>query len=172
MSYTVNATAPIADPTADVLALLAQNKIYIDGIADELVAAGSFVTLDDGSVVWCSSIIHDLPETPQIDFLTLAFQVDGAAARRKANNQVVGIATWRVVFSEHLDAWTVPTIRRACLMIALGESQPQVPIPTPAVDGPTEQDVFVLPDMDKSNGSVRTAIAAADQIAAPLTNVL
>jgi hypothetical protein len=172
MSYTINTDATVSDLAGDVAALLAQNKVFIDGIGDELIAAGTLVTLDDNSIVWCSCIIRDLPETPQIDFITIAFQVSNGAARRKTNGQVVGIATWRSVFAEHLDTWTVPTIRRACLMIALGEPQPQVPIPVPVEGGPTEQDLFPLPDMDKANGSIRSAIAAADQIAAPLTNVL
>lgn len=171
MSYTKLDTSP--DVGEGLAALLAQNGIEIPGLADALTAAGSAVTLDTGQIVWCSCVVHDKPETVQIDLLTVALQLVDGAARQKANGQIAGIATWRGVMQEHLDAWTVSTVRKACLMIALGEQQPQVPIPNPdPAPAPQTQDVFLLQPMEASNGSVRTAIAVADQLAAPLADVL
>lgn len=171
MSYTKLDTSP--DAAAGLTGLLAQNGIDIPGIADELIAAGSAVSLDTGQTVWCSCVIHDKPETVQIDLLTVAIEFVNGGARQKANGQIAGIATWRGVMQEHLDAWTVSTVRKACLMIALGEAQPQVPIPSPdPAPAPQTQDVFPLQTMEASNGSIRTAIAVADQLAAPLADVL
>jgi hypothetical protein len=172
MSYTKIAppSAPLGASHMD--ALLAQFAVEVDGIGDELLAAGAYVTLDSGQTVWCSCIVHDRPETPQIDFLVVAVEIDADGPRVKQNGQMVALATWRGVMPEHLDAWGVDTVRKACLMIALGEPQPQVPIPLPAEGGPTEQDVFVLPAFDSANGSIRAHISSADQLAAPLADVL
>jgi hypothetical protein len=171
MSYTKLDTTP--DVATDLAALLAQNGIDATGLADELLAAGSAVQLDAGQTVWCSCVVHDKPETVQIDLVTAAMQLVDGVARRKSNGQVVGTAKWGAVMQEHLDAWTVSTVRKACLMLALGEPQPQVPIPNPdPPPAPQAQDVFPMPAMDASNGSVRTAIAVADQLNAPLADVL
>jgi hypothetical protein len=171
MSYTKLDTTP--DVTAGVAALLSQNGISIPGIADELIAAGAAVTLDTGQTVWCSCVVHDKPETVQIDLLAVALQIDNGVVRQKANGQIAGVATWRGVMQEHLDAWTVSTVRKACLMVALGEQQPQVPIPNPdPAPAPQMQDVFPIPAMDAANASIRTTIAVADQLAAPLADVL
>lgn len=170
MTYQVVATT-LADPRAAVSAVLDQNGVDAD-IADDLTAAGATVLLANGRSVWCSCIVHDRPETPSIDFIVVAFEVADGALRVKPNGQNVSVCTWRAVLPELLDAWTVPVIRKACLMIALGEPQPQVPIPVPAEGGPTAQDVFVLPDADKANGCILPMMSAADQLAAPLSNVL
>lgn len=173
MSYTK--ISPPANPVAadHIAALLAQFGIDVPGIGDELLAAGAYVTLDTGQAVWCSCVVHDRPETPQIDFLVAAIEMLPAGPRVKANGQLVALATWRGVMPEHLDAWGVDAVRKACLMIALGEPQPQVPIPDPdPAPAPQEQDVFVLPAFDSANGSIRAHISSADQLAAPLTDVL
>lgn len=171
MSYTKLDTSP--DVTDGLTALLTQNGVDVPGIADELISAGSAVTLDTGQTVWCSCVIHDRPETVQIDLLTVALELVDGEPRKKTNGQIAGIATWRGVMQEHLDAWAVSTVRKACLMIALGEAQPQVAIPNPdPAPAPQTQDVFPLPDMEASNGSIRTAIGLADQLAAPLADVL
>lgn len=174
MSYTKIAPPSVPVVAADVQALLDQMKVIeVPNFAEDLIAAGAYVTLDSGQTVWCSCIVHDRPETPQIDFLTAAIEVLPDGPRGKANGQIVGLATWRGVMPEHLDAWSVDTVRKACLMIALGEPQPQVPIPNPApAPAPQQQDVFVLPAFDTANGSIRAHITSADQLAAPLTDVL
>lgn len=151
---------------------LSQNKVRY-ALAAELTAAGAVVQLGTGQSVWCSCIAHDLPETPEIDFLTVAFEVASGSPRYKPNGQLVCVANWRSVRPEHLDAWGIDTIRKACLMIALGEPQPQVPIDVPAVGGPTTMDVFGFhDDMDRANGCILSQSAAADQLAEPLADVL
>jgi hypothetical protein len=170
MSYTKLETT--LDATSAVADLLAQNKIDTSGVADELLAAGAAVTLDSGQTVWCSCIVHDRPETPPIDLLVAAIEFVDGAPRTKANGQIVGTANWRQVWPAPLASWGVDTVRKACLMLALGEPQPQVPIPDPAEGGPTEQDVFQIPATDAAASSIRAAISAADQLAAPLADVL
>ncbi|SEJ56214.1 hypothetical protein [Frateuria terrea] len=171
MSYTKLDTT--FDVAAGLAALLTQNGIDFPGLADDLIAAGSAVMLDTGQTVWCSCVVHDKPETVAIDLLAVAMQLVDGAPRQKANGQIAGVATWRGVMQEHLDAWTVSTVRKACLMLALGEPQPQVPIPSSdPPPAPQVQDVFPTPAMDAANGSIRTAIAVADQLAAPLADVL
>ena len=171
MAYTKLDTLP--DVAADVAALLTQNGVDIVGLADDLVGAGSSVVLDTGQTVWCACVVHDKPETVQIDLIAVALQIVSGAARKKANGQVVGTVRWAGVMQEHLDAWTVSTVRKACLMLALGEPQPQVPIPDPdPAPAPQTQDVFPMPAMAASNSSIRTAIAVADQMAVPLADVL
>jgi hypothetical protein len=169
MSYTKLSTS--IDAAAGVASVLAQNGIDISGLADELVAAGSAVTLDTGQTVWCSCVVHDRPETAPIDLCVVAIQCVNGAPRVKANGQIVGTATWRQVWPAPLAEYGVDTVRKACLMLALGEPQPQVPIPNPdPAPAPQQQDVFPIAAADA--GSIRAAITAADQLAAPLADVL
>lgn len=170
MSYTKLDTVPdVADGLAT---LLAQNNIAEDGLAAQLIAAAGAVTLDTGQTVWCSCVVHDKPETPQIDLCAVALECVNGAPRSKPNGQLVGVTAWRGVWPAALAEMGVDTIRKACLMIALGEPQPQVPVPVPAQGGPTEQDVFPMPASDAAAASIRAAISAADQLAAPPADVL
>lgn len=173
MSYEKLTDPTLADIDEAVAAALAQNKVRYADLAADLVAAGAVVQLGTGQIVWCSCVAHDLPETPEIDFLVVAIEIIDGAARVKPNGQQVSVVTWRSVRPEHLDSWGIDTIRKACLMVALGEPQPQVPIDVPAEGGATTMDVFGFhDDMDRANGCILSVSAAADQLAAPLTDVL
>lgn len=171
MSYTkTTAAQSIAD---GLNALLSQNGIDVAGLADELLAAGSAVTLDTGQTVWVSCVVHDRPETPPIDLMAVAIQCVNGTARSKPNGQIVGTAAWRQIWPAPLAEYGVDTVRKACLMLALGEPQPQVPIPNPEpAPAPQTQDVFPVPSGDAAASSIRAAISAADQLAAPLADVL
>ena len=169
MSYT---KSPLAVDAAKAVAdALAQNSVFIAGLADELTAAGGVVQLDTGDVVWVSCVVHDRPETPQIDLMTVAVACDALGMPRyKPNGQVIAQAFWSSLWADNLASLGIDTVRRALMMVALGEPQPQVPIPVPAVDGPTEQDA--VPMATPEAHSIRSQISAADQLAAPLADVL
>lgn len=170
MSYTKNST----DPTgiSDALnAALAMNSVDTSFAADVL-AAGSSVTLETGDVVWVSCVVHDRPETPQIDLLTVAIAAKNGAAWMKANGQPVSSVFWKGVWPEQLATLTIDTVRKALLMLALGETQPQVAIPNPdPAPAPQTQDALPVGDI-ASSWSIRTAIKAATQLDAALVDVL
>lgn len=155
-----------------VAAALAQNSVSITGLADELTAAGGVVQLDTGDVIWVSCVVHDRPETPQIDLWTvvIAFNADGTP-RYKSNGQVVAQAFPSSVWPDALASIGIDTVRRALMMVALGEPQPQVAIPNPdPLPAPQTQDA--VPMATPEAHSIRSQISAADQLAAPLVDVL
>ena len=170
MSYTKN-SAPFAGIAEAVTTALQQNNVDAK-IADALVAAGTCVTLETGAVVWVSCVVDDKPETPQIDFLTVVIAAQGGSSWLRANGQPVSRVFWHGIWPEALASMGIDTVRRALMMVALGEPQPQIPIPSPDPAGPTEQDVF--PGVSDAAGSrgIRTAISAANDIAGPLSDVL
>lgn len=169
MSYTkITDTIP---GLADALAKALAQSFVTDPVADDLLAAGTAVQLETGDKVWVSSVAHDKPDTPQVDFITV-----GIACRPdvtpwiKPNGQLVCSVFWHGVWPQALADLSVSTVRKALLMIALGEPQPQVPIPNPAAGGPTQQDA--LAGLSGTQLSVRSAITAAAETAAPLADVL
>lgn len=170
MSYT-KAAAPF-DPADALAEVCTQHKIDVAGIASQLAPAGQYVTLDTGETVWVGCALHDDPSTSLIDFLAIGFATDGAGPMHKANGQIVSTATWRGVHPERLDAWGIALVRKAAMMLTLGEPQPMVPITVPAADGPTQQALFPISDIDASAGSIRTALRMAAQIGLALTDVL
>lgn len=136
-----------------------------------VLAAGAAVDLDDGTPVWLSCIHHDRPETPQVDFLTVAIACTPEGVPWvKGNGQHVAVVFWHGMFPDVLAALSVDVARRALLMVALGEPQPQVPITPPAEGGPLERDALQISDC--AARSIRSAITAANEIAAPLGDVL
>lgn len=156
---------------ADALAqALAQNCVT-DPVTDDLLAAGSAVQLETGAKVWLSCVVHDRPDTPQVDFVTaaIALQADGQPWL-KPNGQLVCSVFWSGLWPDALAALGIDTVRRALLMVALGEPQPQVDIPTPAAGGPTQQDA--IPGIAAASHSIRTAITSANELTAPLADVL
>lgn len=170
MSYTKNPADPtgIAEAITDALSMNGCDT----ALAAEILAAGSSVTLETGDVVWLSSIVHDRPETPQIDFLTVAIAAKSGAAWIKPNGQPVSSVFWKGVWPENLAALSIDTVRKALLMLALGEAQPQVAIPNPdPPPAPQQQDALPVGDIAAS-WSIRTAIQAATQLDAALTDVL
>lgn len=144
----------------------------LPGLIDALIAAGGTVTLDTGQTVWCACIFADDPATPAVELCVVAAEFVAGALRTKPNGQPVACVSWPSMTVNHLTDWTAGVVRKAALMIALGEPQPQVPIDNPDEGGATEQDVFVLSDSAALNMSIRTWIAAADATTAPLTDVL
>lgn len=168
MSY-VKLTDPIAGIDAALVSTLAQNAIT-ESVAAELLAAGASVQLETGDVVWVSCVVHDRPQTPQLDFITVAIACKDGTPWVKANGQGVSSAWWSGLWPDRLACLGIDTVRRALSMIALGEPQPQADLPDPAEGGPTQQDA--LPIADASVHSIRTAITAATEIAAPLADVL
>lgn len=169
MSYT-KLTDPIPGLADELAKALAQSNVT-DPVADDLLAAGTAVQLETGDKVWVSSIAHDKPDTPQVDFITV-----GVACRPdvtpwvKPNGQLVCSVFWHGVWPQALADLGISTVRKALLMIALGEPQPQVPIPVPAEGGPTQQDA--LPGLSGAQLSIRSAITAATETTAPLDDVL
>ncbi|MGN6383641.1 MAG: hypothetical protein ACTHMK_13645 [Dyella sp.] len=170
MSYTKNPTDPtgIADALTTALSMNAVDTSF----SADILAAGSSVTLETGDVVWLSCIVHDRPETPQIDFLTVAIAAKNGAPWIKPNSQPVCSVFWKGVWPENLAALSIDTVRKALLMIAMGEAQPQVPITNPDPP-PAAQQQDALPVGDVATSwSIRTAIQAATQLDAALTDVL
>lgn len=139
-------------------------------VFDALLAAGSAVLLETGDTVWVSCVVHDRPETPQVDFITVALACKDGAPWAKPNGQFVAQVFWHGLWVEPLATLGIDTVRRALMMIALGEPQPQVPIPSPDPEGPTEQDA--IPLSDPTDRSIRKAITAALEIASPVADVL
>jgi hypothetical protein len=170
MSYTkLTDTIP---GLADALAQALTQCGVTDPVADDLLAAGTAVQLETGDKVWVSSIAHDKPETPQVDFITV-----GIACRpdvtpwHKPNGQLVCSVFWHGVWPQTLADLGISTVRKALLMVAMGEPQPQVPIPNPdPAPAPQQQDA--LPGLSQAQLSIRSAITAAAEVTQPLADVL
>jgi len=112
---------------AEVQSVLDQFRVRYD-VAGELAAAGACVVLTDldtPRTVWCACIIHDKPETPEIDFLTVAFEVVDGAARRKSNGQVVAVCTWRNLWQELIDSYTLDAVRKCRSRCLRREDRPR-----------------------------------------------
>lgn len=175
MSYAKRST-PLVDLEATLDAALEQHGLAGEGgvaaaVRPALLASGGAVDLDDGRPAWVACVVYDRPETPQVDFFTLAiaFRADGTP-RRKANGQVVSVAFWHGVWPDVLAGLSIGRVRRALQMVALGEPQPKVPIGKPAPGGPTERDAIELADAGAR--SIRVAVTAARELEAPLEDVL
>ena len=171
MSYTklIDAIPGIADAVAQAMA---QNSVDIAGIADDLLAAGAAVQPETGDKVWVSCIVHDRPETPQVDLLTVAIACrPDVTPWFKLNGQLVCSVFWSSLWPDNLAALGIDTIRRALQMVALGEPQPQVPIPNPD-PAPAPQTQDAIPGIAEASHSIRTAITAATELTAPLADVL
>lgn len=171
MSYIKQANTPTQAATDAINAALAFAKVDASEAA-ALVAAAATVQLDSGQTVLCSCIPADRPDTPEFDLLTVAVELVDGAYRQRANGNPVCVAWWTSVAPDSLAGITMDTARKACLMIALGEPQPHIPVPNPDENGPTEQDVFQLTHHEALCRSIRTVIAAADQAASALADVL
>jgi len=169
MSYT-KLTDPIPN-IADAVAQAITQAHLTEPVNDDLLAAGQAVQLDTNDKVWVSSVAHDKPETPQVDFITVAIACrPDTTPWVKANGQLVCSVFWHGVWPQPLADMGVSLVRKALLMVALGEPQPQVPIPTPAEGGPAEQDA--LPGLAQAQLSIRAAITAATETTAPVVDVL
>lgn len=174
MSYSKLAT-PVPGIDVALDAVLEQNGLTGEGgvasaVRPSLLAAGTHVALETQNGVWVSCIVFDRPETPQVDFLTVAIACRDGVPWEKPNRQIVASVFWHGVWPDALASMGIGTVRRALMMIALGEPQPQVPIVPPDEDGPTERDA--IPLVDASSRSIRTAITAALELAAPVEDVL
>jgi len=171
MSYT-KLTDPIPGIADAVTQALAQNGVDIAGIADDLLSAGTAVQLETGDKVWVSCIVHDRPETPQIDFLTVAIACrPDVTPWLKSNGQLVCSVFWSGLWPNNLAALGIDTVRKALQMVALGEPQPQVPIPNPDPP-PAPQAQDAIPGIVEASHSIRTAITTATELTAPLADVL
>jgi hypothetical protein len=170
MSYTKQ-TDPIPG-IADALAQALKQSAITDPVVDDLLAAGSAVQLETGDKVWVSSVIHDKPETLQVDVITVAIACrPDVTPWYKPNGQVVCTVFWHGVWAQELANLTTNTVRKALMMVALGEPQPQVPIPNPdPLPAPQEQDA--LPGLSQAQLSIRQAITAATEITQPVEDVL
>lgn len=175
MTYTKRSSL-VPDIEDALTVTLAQQGLAGDGgvaqdVAPSLLSAGVAVDLEDGAGVWVSCIVHDRPETPQVDFLTVAIALDASGAPWvKGNGQIVAVVFWHGLWPDVLAQLGMGTTRKALMMVALGEPQPQVPVVEPAGGQPTERDA--IPLADAAARSIRTAITAAGEIAAPLEDVL
>lgn len=115
--------------------------------------------------------MDDKPDTPQVDLLTVAIALKGGDPWTKDNGQIVARVFWHGLWTEELASLTLSGTRKALMMTALGEPQPQIPIPVPAEGGPTEQDAIPFGGA-AGNYSIRSAISATRDIDAPLVDVL
>jgi hypothetical protein len=172
MSYTKLDPPPPPDASEALTLALQQNGVD-PSIAQTMLSSAALVQLETGEKVWVSCVADDQPDTPQLDFLTVALALNeaGDAIWLKPNGQPVGRVFWQGIWPEQLATLTIDVVRKACMMLALGEPQPQVDIPNPEEGGPTQQDALPVGDVAGSF-SVRTAIAAARELAAPLADVL
>ena len=136
----------------------------VDAPAQIVATAGAIVQLDSGDHVWLACVPNDDPDTQHIEFLTVAIAVDPASdtIRRKPNGQPIAIVTARGVWPSVVATHGITQIRKACMMIALGEPQPQA-------EG---SDIIALPDADSASASIRSQLAVADQISADLEDAL
>lgn len=159
MSYE-KTTTEITDLEDAVAEALADAAVTIAPAT--VAAAGSTVLLDSGETVWIACVPSDDPVTPQIEFLVVAIACDDETPIRRSGGQLVAVVTLRGIWPDVLALHGVSTIRKACMMIALGEPQPQA-------EG---ADVIPLPAADRANGCIRTALDVANQVAAPLDDVL
>lgn len=167
MSYT-KLTDPIP-ALADALAQALTQCGVTDPVTDDLLAAGTAVQLETGDKVWVSSVAHDKPDTPQVDLITVAIACrPDVTPWFKPNGQLVCSVFWHGVWSQPLADLGISTVRKALMMVALGEPQPLVPIPAPAENGPAEQDA--LPGIQHL--SIRSAITAATEVTQPVEDVL
>ena len=170
MSYT-KLTDPIADIVATVASALAQNGVT-DPVADALLSAGQAVQLETGDKVWVSCVVHDRPETPQVDFITVAIACrPDVTPWVKPNGQLVASVFWSGVWPDVLASLGIDTVRRSLMLVALGEPQPQVPIPNPD-PAPAPQTQDAIPGINAASHSIRTAITAGTELSAPVADVL
>lgn len=174
MTYTKQ---PGAAPgiTAALEATLVQHGLAGEGglaadVAPPLEAAGALVRLETGVDVWVSCVVYDRPETPQVDFLTAAIAYRSGMPWKKPNGQYVASVFWHGLWPDVLAALSIGTTRKALMMVALGEPQAQVAVVNPPAGSPTTRDA--IPFSDAAARSIRTAITAANEIAAPTADVL
>lgn len=164
----------LIDTTIPGIAAAVANALAIERITEDvqqaLVDAGAVVQLEDGRVVWLSCIVHDKASTPQIDMLTCAIACEGGTPWYKANGHAVSVVWWSSLWAKELTDRGIDTVRLALMRIALGEPQPQIPIPIPDEGGATEMDA--MRDAEAVAHCIRTQITAATEIAAPLNDVL
>lgn len=168
MSYTK--ITPPSNMAAAVNLALSQNCVHSD-VAQLLIDAGAAVELETGDQVWLSCIVDDKPDTPQIDLLTVAIALKSGDPWTKDNGQLVSRVFYHGLWPEQLASLTLNTARKALMMTALGEPQPQIPIPTPSEGGPTDQDAIPL-GVAAGGYDIRSAISAARDVDAPLADVL
>lgn len=168
MSY-VKVTTPVPG-VASALAAVLSNFGVAEPVESLLQQAGTRVRLETGDEVWVSSIVFDKPDTLQVDLITVAIALKDGAPWQKPNGQHVATVFWHGLFPDALAALTVSTARRALMMIALGEPQPQIAYEPPAENGPATHDAIEIPDA--SARSIRNAILAARQTEDDLADVL
>lgn len=167
MSYSKIPTT-LADVPAAVAEVLANNRIEIaPEQATFLVTNGRAVQLDTGDEVWCASVILDDPDTAQIEFLTVAVAVAETMPARRPNGRLIGTACWRGMGAEIVAKHSINTIRAACLMIALGEPQPQY-----TDESGNTVDIMPIPINDASNTCIRTQLAVVPETSGDLPDVL
>lgn len=171
MSYTKQTNTPTQAATDAITAALASAKVNAAEVP-ALVTSAATVQLDSGQTVLCSCVPADRPETPEFDLLTVAVEMVNGVYRQRANGNPVCSVGWTSIAPDSLADVTMDTARKACLMIALGETQPRIPVPNPDENGPTEQDVFQLTHHESLCRSIRTLIAAADAAESALADVL
>lgn len=163
MAYTKVTIAPAAT-VAIVERALKEHGIeqaIIDTTASRLASQGVTVKLEPGPRVWVSCVVHDRPETPLVDFLTVAIGIRNGAPWEKPNGQLVARVFWHGVWQELLASQGKATVRKALMLSALGEPQPK-----------TAAGEDVIPTPDPSTRSIRAVALAATEIEAADADVL
>lgn len=123
-----------------------------------MLAAAAVVRLDTDDIVWVSSVAADNPETTGIEFATVAIAVnEDGSIRTRSGGVPIATAFMHAVAPEMVVSLGRDVIRKQLILVALAE-----PLDLP--------DDFAA--MNTAERSIRTAIAAAAQIAAPQTDVL
>lgn len=162
MSYEKLTTAPRNIDIALSVAL--QRATTVTGVSKAaMLQSGITVQLDTGECVWVACVVQDDPETVDIDLFTCAIAATGGGVIYRPNGQPVYSHFWHGIDPPRLAAVGMSTVRKACMMLALGEPQPQV-------EG---EDVFRGFDAQFADQrSIKKALAAYAELAAPLEDVL
>lgn len=162
MSYEKLTSTPPGIDAALGKALERASTVTSDSRA-AMLQSGAAVRLDTGDVVWVASVVQDDPETVDVDLFTCAIACDDDGVIYRPNGAPVYSHFWHGIDPPRLADIGLPTVRKACMMLALGEPQPQV----------GSEDVFRGHDAQFADQrSIRKALAAAAELAAPLDDVL
>lgn len=163
MSYTKLSDPPAGIESALNLVLASASQVTTASRQSLLDSAGT-VLLDTGETVWVACVVQDNPDTAAVEMFIAAIAAQDGAAWIKGNGSPCATSWWHGVDQATIVSLGVDCARKALMMIALGEPQPQ---------DSEGHDVFPSIDSATTAGrSIRTAIASATELAAPLTDVL
>lgn len=146
------------------LSVALQRATTVTGVSKTaMLRSGVTVQLETGDIVWVACAVQDDPETVDIDLFTCAIAADADGVIYRPNGQPVYSHFWHGIDPPRLAEVSMSTARKACMMLALGEPQPQI-------DG---EDVLKGHDAQFADQrSIRKALAAYAELAAPLDDVL